>query len=119
MTFANSLGPEPSSPFSPIWAPPNPPLNITHSLYDICQFLGPRPPGPFSPLCRAFSILIEVSYILFMTFANSWAHSLLAHFDSYPPTLHRIAPVWPMPEGLWIDVPFPAPARSAVKTDAQ
>ena len=41
-----------------------------------------------------------------------------AQDDSYPPKLYRIAPVWSMPLGLWIDVPFPVPARSAVKTDA-
>ena len=38
-----------------------------------------------------------------------------AQIDSYPQKLHWVAPVWPMPEGLWIDVPSPAPVRSAAK----
>ena len=41
-----------------------------------------------------------------------------AQIDLYPTKLHRIAPVWPMPQGLWIYVPFPVPAQNALKTDS-
>ena len=53
--------------------------NIIYALYDISQFLGPRPLGPFSTIL-APQIFIIISHMLFMTFDNSSAQGLPAHF---------------------------------------
>ena len=59
--------------------------NITHSLYDICHFLSPGPPGPFFLIWGVSLTRIEISHILFMAVANSWAQGLLAHFPNLGP----------------------------------
>ena len=84
MTFANSLAQGLPAYFSQSGVPPNPYWNITHSLYHICQFLGPMPPArPIFLNLGTLQILTKILHLFCMTFANSWAQGLPAHFAHF------------------------------------
>ena len=81
MTFANSLAQGLPAYFAQSGVPPNPYWNITHSLYDICQFLGPMPPRPFSSIWAPSKSLLK-----YYTF-SVW-HLLILGPRASQPILH-------------------------------
>ena len=61
-------------------APPNPYWNITHSLYDICEFWASVPPGPFSPIWSPSKSLLKYHtfslwHLLILGLSASWSIS--------------------------------------------
>jgi hypothetical protein len=48
-----------SAHFPQSGGPANPYWNITHSLYDICEFWASVPPGPFSPIWSPSKSLLK------------------------------------------------------------
>ena len=96
------------SPFSPIWSPSKSLLKYhTFSLWHLL-ILGLSASRPIFTNLEPFQILIEISHILFITFANSGPQCLPAHFiqSGAPPN-----PYWNMPHSLyhiwrfWASVP--------------
>ena len=75
---------------------PNPCWNITHSLYDICDFWASVPSRAILPNLEPLQILTEISHILFMTFANSGPQCLVIHFpqSGSPPKHVNIVSDW-------------------------
>ena len=56
-------------------------LDVVVNLNVRCgEFKRPMPPGPFSLLWAPSKSLLEILHFFFVTFANSWAQGLPAHF---------------------------------------